>query len=341
MIFSEKYFLESTADTTDRAAEIEEKLGQYGVCLLGAGVFYVSGVTMPDGTSIMGMGTATKVVLADGIEDGAAIRLGSYCSVKDLFVLGSEDEIELPDGVGTRHGLLFKGYAVPKENKLTGQLQPKHSMISGCEIANFTGGGITCVSTGYSVRSAVTVTNCHVFCCGAGINIPYFSEFHEFSNVLCTKNNFGCVNNGGNNVFVNCGFSGNKTGFLIDNSDGQSPNNSHGTMVGCTINHSGKNEGIGLHILGATSGYVFTGCQIFFSKIVIENSTAIQINSTNFGKNAEISIKGGGMTLINGAIFTTRPKITVENNPLVRFVDCYTRAGTVITAPEGEESADA
>ena len=112
-------------------------------------------------------------------------------------------------------------------------------------------------------------------------------------------------------------------------------------MVGCTINHSGKNEGIGLHILGATSGYVFTGCQIFFSKIVIENSTAIQINSTNFGKNAEVSIKGGGMTLINGAIFTTRPKITVENNPLVRFVDCYMRAGTVITAPEGEESADA
>ena len=337
MTFAEKYYLESTCDLTDRTAEIEEKLQKYGSCLLGTGVFYVSGVKMPDNTTVMGMGTATKVILSDEVEDGAAITIGAYCSVKDLFLLGAEGEIELPEGVGTRHGLRFKGFATPKEHKINGALQPKHSMVSGCEAQNFTGGGITCEATGYSVRSALTVTNCHLFNCGAGIYIPYFSEFHEFTNVLCTKNNYGCVNNGGNNIFVNCGFSGNKTGFLIDNSEGQSPNNSHGSMIGCTINHSGKNEGIGLHILGATSGYVFTGCQIFFSKVVIENSTAIQINDTNFGKNCEISVKGGAMTIFCNAIFTTRPKITVEDNKLVKFVNCYTRAGTVIGLPAEEE----
>lgn len=330
MMFSEKYYLESTNDKTDRTAEIEEKLQNYGSCLLGTGDFYVSGVKMPDNTSIMGMGTATRVILDESVEEGAAVSIGSYCSVKDMFIRGSLEDIELPDGVGTRHGLLFKGFAVPKEYKKTSILQPKYSMISECEIAGFSGGGITCTDTGYNVRSAMSVVNCQIFNCGAGINISHFSEFHQFTNVRCVGNNYGCVNNGGNNVFVNCGFSGNKTGFLIDNSEGQSPNNSHGTMVGCTINHSGHNEGIGLHILGATSGYVFSGCQIFFSKVVIENSTAIQLDNTNFGKNSEISVKGGALTIFSNAIFTNTPKVTVEDNDLVKFVNCYTREGREI-----------
>jgi hypothetical protein len=148
--------------------------------------------------------------------------------------------------------------------------------------------------------------------------------------MLCTDSLYGCINNGGNNVFVNCGFTGNKTGFLIDNSEGQSPNNSHGSVIGSTINHSGKNEGIGIHILGATSGYVFSGCQLFFSKIVIENSHGIQINSTNFGKNIEISVKGGLLVSFDDAIFTTMPKITVEDSKLVKFTNCYTRGGTPV-----------
>ena len=44
----EEYFLQSTRDGSDRSAEIEEKLTLYGVCILGSGVFYVTGVKMPD-----------------------------------------------------------------------------------------------------------------------------------------------------------------------------------------------------------------------------------------------------------------------------------------------------
>ena len=165
MMFSEKYYLESTNDKTDRTAEIEEKLQNYGSCLLGTGDFYVSGVKMPDNTSIMGMGTATRVILDESVEEGAAIKIGSYCSVKDMFIRGSLEDIELPDGVGTRHGLLFKGFAVPKEYKKTSILQPKYSMISECEIAGFSGGGITCTDTGYNVRSAMSVVNCQIFQC--------------------------------------------------------------------------------------------------------------------------------------------------------------------------------
>ena len=34
---AQKYYLESTNDRTDRTAEIEAKLSEYGTCLLGTG----------------------------------------------------------------------------------------------------------------------------------------------------------------------------------------------------------------------------------------------------------------------------------------------------------------
>ena len=57
--------LQSTGDTTDRTAEIQAALAAYGECRLGAGVFYVSGVVMPDGTSIKGVGYQSVIRLID------------------------------------------------------------------------------------------------------------------------------------------------------------------------------------------------------------------------------------------------------------------------------------
>ena len=73
----EEYFLQSTRDGSDRSAEIEEKLKLYGVCILGSGVFYVTGVKMPDHSALWGQGNATRVILSSEISDGAAIQIGS------------------------------------------------------------------------------------------------------------------------------------------------------------------------------------------------------------------------------------------------------------------------
>lgn len=325
--FNEKYLIESTGDKTDRTAEIEAKLAEYGTCLLGTGEFYVSGVKMPDNTTVMGMGTATRVILSPEVEAGAAIWIGSFCSVKDLFLMGTEERTEvIPESVGERHGILFKGTATIKD--WSGQ--PMHSMISGCEMTGFSGGGITCWDTGMKARCSLTVVNCHVFYCGAGINIPHYSEYHEFTNVLCIYNTYGCVNNGGNNVFVNCGFTGNKTGFLIDNSEGQSPNNSHGSAVGCTINHTDNNNGVGVKILGATSGYVFSACQIFYSKIEIENSAGIHFDSLNCGKKVEVSVKGGKPVIFTNSVFLNQVPLSTDETAKVKFINCFTREGNPV-----------
>ena len=326
----EKYYLESTNDCTDRTAEIEKKLCEYGVCLLGAGVFYVSGVKMPDETTLMGMGTATKLVLAPEIEAGFTVQISSFSCIKDLYICGTEEErITLGETVGERHGILFKGTATTKD----WSNQPKHSIIESCEIRSFTGGGLTCVDTGYSIRCALTASTCHIFNCGAGINIPHFSEYHEFTNMLCCENIYGCINNGGNNVFVNCGFNSNAVaGYVIDNTDDKSPNNSHGSVVGCTFNHNGNNKGIAIQLLKATNGYVFTGCQVFYSKIIVDNSTCITFDAFNFGRNQVIEVKGGKLVMFTNCAFHGEPTITVEEKEATKFINCYLKDGTPIGA---------
>ena len=318
-----KYILESTGDSTDVTEKISAMLREGGVCILGSGVFYVRGVDMPDGTTLMGMGKATKIVLCADVTEGHAVKLGSECTVKNLSVLGYETRISRPTEVGKRHGILFEGTA-----NETSDPQPRNSIVESCFISSFEGGGITCVNTGYATSSSITASNCHIMNCGAGINIPFFSEYHEFTNMLCVYNLYGCVNNGGNNTFVNCGFDSNTVGFLIDNSEKQSRNNSHGSVVGCTFNHSDSNKGIGIKVLGATYGYVFNACQLWASEVLVENSNNILFSNFGFG-DVNIKVSGGQLVMFSSCVFFEEPKLDVTEN--VKIVNCFTRYGSEVT----------
>ena len=304
----------------DMTAAIEAMLREKGACLLGSGSYLVRGVTMPAGTSLMGMGPASRLVLDEGRSEGFAVKLGSRCSVKDLFLFGGGKE-EIPDAVGERHGLLFEGTATPKE--WSGQ--PENAGIRGCHVIGFSGGALTCRSTGYDNRSALTVSDCHLLYNGAGIHIPYYSEYHEFTNVLCSHNRYGCINNGGNNVFVNCGFTSNTTAFLMDNSQKQSINNSHGSAVACTFNHSDHNKGMGIVALGAQHGFVFSGCQMFFSKILLEDCKGVIFTSMNFGRDMDVTVKRSKATLFADSTFENQPAFTVEDS-FVTLRSCLCRA---------------
>ena len=318
-----KYLLESTNDKTDVTEVIEKMLREYSVCILGTGEFYVSGVDMPDGATLMGLGHGSKIVLAEAVNDGYAVKMGSNCTVKDLSFFGHKSGITLPEVVGTRHGVVFGGTA-----STSSDAQPRNSIVTSCFMTSFEGGGITCVDTGYSTVSSITASNCHITNCGAGINIPFFSEYHEFTNMLCAHNLYGCINNGGNNVFVNCGFNSNKIGFLIDNSEGQSKNNSHGSVVGCTFNHSDRNNGIGIKLLRARYGYVFTGCQMGYSEIFVENSTNILFSAFNFVVGSQkIHVHGGKLVMFSDCMFCEQPTLSIADNESVIFSDCYTADG--------------
>ena len=341
-----RYLLECPGDGRDMAPAIEQALAENGACLLGAGTFYVSGVTMPHGTTLAGLGNATAIVLKKEVTDGAAVTMNSFCTVKDLTVVGEgknglpaaaerctddphgrcEYADETPKALGTRHGILFAGTATTKE--WSGQ--PHNGVIENCRIFGFSGGGITCVDTGYSINASMTVSDCHILCCGAGICIPHYSEYHKFTNVLCSDNFIGCLNNGGNNVFMNCGFNSNITAFVIDNRDGKAVNNTHGAAIGCTFNHSDRNQGVGIAVYGASWGFVFSGGNLGFSKIVVENSTGVQFSAMNFLHTVEISAKGPRPVLFCGDVFHKKPIVTLSEGGAVRFADCFTVEGEPI-----------
>lgn len=330
------YKLNPSGDTTDRKSDIEYMLNTSGVCYLGSGDFYVSGINMPVSSKIYGCGASTRIILlGNNTDEGYAIKLADNCYVESLTVLGSATNIpvsSLTSTVVNRHGILFKA------NYDSDQSTILKCFISNVRIANFTGGGIACINTGYSTWSCVGVTDCYIYRCTAGIYVPYWSEFHRFVSVHCTQCYYGAVNNGGNCTYIGCNFSSNIIGMLMDNSTDQSPNNSHGSVIGCTFDHEDNNTGVGIKIDGCQNGEIFSDCQLFYSDIEVNNAKGIQFNNFNIGGTGnEITInKGtdGGSVIFNGCIFKDDSyTISVSSGyTACKFINCFTRDGNTVTA---------
>ena len=326
-------YLEPSGDSVDRTAEILSLLTNAKVCRLKAGDYYVNNLEMPDGTLLIGDGDATKIYLS-GTADGFAIKMGSYCAVKNLSIIGADADLTFGTSPGNRHGILWEGtYSQDHQ-------APYKGLITDVRISRFSGGGITCRDTGYGTNNHIEATNLYITNCWAGINIVYWSEFHKFVNARCSSCRIGCVNNGGNNIFVNCDFSSSlEIAMLMDNESNQSPNNTHGSCVGCTFNHTQSggqsNSGVGIKIINCPNGFIFNACQIFFSKIQLVDSSGIVFSNNNFGKtNCDISIDGGKAILFIGNIFQDKPPITVTGDAEVNFTHCYSRTTGALVEPE-------
>ena len=330
-------YLASTGDSTDVTSSIVSMLQMSKICRLGPGDFYVHGIDMPDDTMLCGSGPGTRIVLTGTNTDtGYAVKLGNRCSVKDVMIIGNTTDIQyanVSQNIVERHGILFEAtYSVDSSTK-------EKCNIDNVWIKNFTGGGITCYNTGVGSTSCINVSNCFIYRCNAGVYIPFYSEFHRFTNVHAHNCYYGAVNNGGNCSFVNCGFSANRVGMLMDNSNGQSTNSSHGSVVGCVFNHSDGNNGVGIKIDGMRNGEVFSDCQLFYSDIVVNNSSGIQFNNFNCGgTSGTVSVnitKGGqgGLILFNNCIFADGCyDINVDSGyTQCKFVNCWNRSGIAVT----------
>lgn len=314
-------YLAPTGDDTDRTADILALLNSTGVCRLGKGTYYVKNLIMPNWTKIEGSGYSSIIQLKGSDTSAFAIKMGSHTIVSDLLIQGASSAVTLSETVGDRHGILWQG------NYTQSQSAPSISFISNVMIRRFTGGAITCYDTGYKTVNGLSVMNCYLTNSNAGINIPYWSEFNKFVNVRCGFCYYGCINNGGNNMFSNCDFSSNTMAFLMDNSNSQSPNNSHGTCSSCVFNHSGSNTGIGIKILNCNNGFVFDGCQIFYSQTYIDRSSGIIFSNSNYGSsNTDITISNGGCIMFSNNMFAGQPTKTISGNNAVHFINCYIRS---------------
>lgn len=314
-------YLLSPMSGEDMTDTIQHSLDNYGICLLEAGEYNISsrGIKMPEGSCLKGMGNRTKIILRGNAdyEEGYCIRLSSYCSVSDLSFQGWNGKIQISDAIQNRHAILWSG----EDGNV-----PERGAITNCYFEHFKGAAICAKETGTPIQKCLNVSDCYIDNCRAGIFIAQHSEYHRFTNIHIQGCYYGCVNNGGNNMFSNCSFTGNKIGFVIDGSDSSKTNLAHGSVVGCTFNHSGSNTGIGIKITNITHGFIFSGCQIFYSKIELKDAQGVVFSNCNFGRNEGILVNGGGALLFDGCMFGTSPLLEKNDNELVRFSNCYVRS---------------
>jgi len=340
--------------TVDVTAHILAALNAYGECRLGPGIYGVSGIDMPAGSMLSGCGDQTVLRLI-GSAGGYAVKMASNCTVKDMTIEGAAEDITLSETPGKRHGIEWYGdYSTNHPDK---ENQPSYGTICNVFIRRFTGGGIRCYRTGPQVNHGVNVTDVSIVNCNAGIYISNESEYNRFANAMVYQCQYGCVNNSGNNMFVNCGFSNNKTGMILkhfeprytdvqqtrENPDWKNEisNNTHGSAIGCVFNHMDRDDislgaGEAVHFEGATNGFIFDGCQLFFASIYLEDSHGIVFSDCLFGQHKDSSGETDGVPITlkntgssNLRAFFNDCNFTVNSPPVFTIV----KSGSGTIAP--------
>lgn len=302
---------------------INTTLEQCGKVILGKGTYVLKNpIIMPDNSTIEGAGEATIIQAGSG-KNG--IVAGANCYIQNVRIHSEDGHT---DARGSGSGILVQGN---HEN------QPlKYNVkIDNVTIDGFSLAGIHGIATGTWVADSITASNCRIFNCYAGILAEDYSEFGRYTNILCYNNYMGLLNMSGNNVFVNCSFSNNTVGVYLIGDEEPSGNNGHGTLVGCTINHSNNNQGFAVVCRGLdANGFVFDSCQIWYGKIQVENSTGITFNNCMLGAyntNTEIINYTANDLFLMNCLFKVGATFSGSGGE-THTINCFKFDGTPITA---------
>ena len=306
----------------DATAVLTSMLNASKYVKLGAGECTVDGLTLPTGAMLEGSGDNTVIKLKADSTNNYAIRLTARNTIANLRIIGSDTEYSPIITMGTRNGIYLTGNAV-YTNK-----------IQNVSISNFDGRGIYLYETGANHRDCALINNVFISNCCAGLCLEN-SEYCRANNVNIYTCYYACINNGGNNIFTGCTFHGFQC-FVIDNTSESYPNNGHGSCVGCSFNHAMGNIPTGDYAIlmkFCTNGFLFSGCQCFFSRVDISDSKGIMFTGCEFGRDQVIRIIDCTEAQLNGCIFMNdadhMPTIQRTSSTL-QVVNCYTQEGTAI-----------
>ena len=323
---------ESETGKTDMTGAIMSMLTDTGYCKLSKGIFYVSGsIDMPEGSTLEGCGEDTIIRLLSSVGTGYCVKATKFNTIKGIRFSGAYSAFEPSSStIGTRNAINFIANADGQEVSLP---TIEQCVIDNCWFENFSGSAIYCHNTGGSVGKPLTVSNCFIRRCTAGINIDYYSEYQKYVSVVVTRCYYACINKGGNNVFIGCTFHG-TIGFYMDGSK----NNGHGSCIGCTFNHidnwnrpSTLGGGLAVDAYGVTAGFIFTGCQIWYGELRVRGSRGIAFSDCQIGGYPKVTVTGGYPAFFSNCIFHATP--TLDVNSSTKFDNCYLdEDGSVISA---------
>ena len=325
-------------NVTDMTGSIMSMLTDTGYCHLSEGIFYVSGgIVMPEGSTLVGCGNKTIVRLLQSTTSGYIVRPVRYSTIRDIRFSGGRSDIDVSSGnIGGRQGLRYVGNRNGQHPEVTPS-SGKFNIIEGCRFEHFDS-AIYGYNNGGDIDDGIIVNNCYINNCVAGINLDYSVEYSKFNNVVTRRCYYACINNGGNNVFMNCIFHG-TIGMMMDNSGNDKVNQGHGSVIGCTFNHTDNwnhpevlGNGLGIYILGITNGFIFNSCQIFYSEIHVEDSTGIQFSDCLFkgGTNSKLTVDSDKPVIFANDVFLTAPSMDVTQNTV--FDNCRNASnGALVT----------
>lgn len=298
---------------TNNGEEIETRLRCYGQCILGDGAYNIGAtISMPKSSVLAG--NKSTLIFAD-TADGAVIKMSAHCAISGLDIDGGLSS--RPTTEGTRYGIEWTG-----NNVFTG-------FVDKCVIHGFSGAGLYLHDSTTQTYRNLLISNCRIYACYVGIDFNKNTEFNGVSNCTITSNYYGIRNRGGNNRVDCCGIDANYCGMLVNMDAGD--NNGHGSVSNCTFNHSNSNTGYGI-IIKDTGRMVVTGCNLYFSKILLENTNGNIINGCGFGNSTGWEITGGECNVFANCIIksTSDTPITITNNTQTKVVNCYTRDGVEV-----------
>ena len=322
----ELYVLESTGDNTDRTNDIQTMLANNGICILGSGLFVTTGIVMPANSTLTGQGNNTILRLDASVSDGCAVQMNTDTIVEKMRIDGGASSPSIISTIGTRDGIRWIATADAETPTIK-----YRGKVNNCFIRNFTGCAIKGSNTGFAIHTGLEVVQCTGDQCCVGIGIMYFSEFWQVTASAFRGCYYGCINNGGNNMFTGCVFSANIINLLMDNSSNQSPNNSHGAFTACAFNHADSNNGYSIKIYNCDFGETFTGCTVFYGKILCDDSNGIIFTNINGGTSEGIEVNGGGLVMFNACTWVNSPTFNVSSNDNVKVINCFTKTGSAIT----------
>lgn len=289
------------------------------MCILEAGTHTINRtLKMGYGSSLVGTNYNTCILKpSDSNFDLIRIENVQRTLISNIHLEGLVQNIgSNPEGFGS--GIRVEG---------TGSV--RYNIIDKCQIHGFQGGGIVLNNNSYWVADSLTITNCEIWRNYAGIWTLPKAEYNRVSNCMLYSNYIGVLNDGGNNTFVNCDLTENQVGFYIDAN--ATMNNGHGSLIGCTINHSNSNAGYAFIMREIVNGFIIDGCNIWFGKILVSGSKGVMFSNCLIGRAATPIIQTDGNTglvLFNGCAFYETPTITGTTPPTIR--NCFTFDGNTI-----------
>lgn len=311
------------ATQTDRKNDIEDALLNYGKCILTKGDYYVSGVSMPVGSKLRGIGEDTSLYLMASVTSGSAIVPNGDNTISDMKIKRENGYSAKPSSgtAGTDFGMSCKNNV-------------NIIRIVNCDFEGFSGAGIYGFGSSSNDCLSAMIDNCRFKYCTTGIWFYGGMEYNSVSNCVCNSCYYGVHNQGGNNLFSNCHFDKNTIGWYQYGIGVTPANLGHGSAVGCTFNH---NTSYSVFLQGGDNGFVFSACQLWYGEVVLRSLKGILFNGCELGGvTVPITLYGSaskGHRFAN-CTFNVQPTLNLQSSATADGIiasDNYLFDGTAVT----------